>query len=318
MSKTKRNLLKLFTFMMVMCASVLVNTKEVSAAKIEFIDVTTDSMDKGDATIIKYSGKYYLVDTGVAKNYKPNDGEKTALESKLDTLKKNGKYLSGIIITHFHSDHMGALEKIAMKSGVVSKDHTVLYINRAHYNYLKDIKKTGIKNEIDKINGKFKKVVKISANEVYTVVDGSGTNGLFIYGSPLSKSQIKNSDDENNASMTVQLKTKKLKAIVFGDTMYAGLKKLTDKHKDIMIDYDVCKVGHHGLRPDRLYADTVKEIEIYKKIKAEHYIFTTNKDYSKNERYNKCTSIIRPALRRNGKAKLYYYDSKKMKDFPYK
>lgn len=285
MKKTNIKIWKLLTFMMVMCVAVLFNGNEAFAASdsVEFINVAKYGADgKGDATLITFNGKYYLVDTGVSAAY----GEGTPLYNKLNNLANNDKYLSGIIITHCHTDHMGALRKIA-DSKVVKAGKTVLYLNKPHLRA--DVTATGLTNMKAWLNDsnftkKFKSIERIAANTKVEVA-ASGGYGLYIYGSTLSYKEIKTKENENDASMVVQLKSKDLNALILGDLLLGqktggGVRGLINSkygNEIIGINYEVCKVGHHGKRKsDQRVAIECKEF--YNFINSKYYMFTIIKE----------------------------------------
>ena len=60
------------------------------------------NVGEGDAILIKSNGRYVLIDTG--------DGETTNI---VKTLNKHGvKGLDALVLTHWHSDHVGAADEI--------------------------------------------------------------------------------------------------------------------------------------------------------------------------------------------------------------
>ena len=291
MSKMKRNLLKLFMLMMVMCASVLFNAKEASAASkttVEFINVATKANTngkyKGDATLIKYKDKYFLIDTGYGYAFGTSSDP---LTKGLNSLVGNGGYLSGIIITHSHSDHYGALSKIldtsVVKKGSVKNGGTTIYYNDTYVetNLTKALTKARNKG-IATQSVKKGSVCNAYTGNTNTYATARSNNGLYIYGAAMDL--ISNDAyGENQSSMVVQLKADKLKGIFLGDLQIKGMNAMKNKYGDniMAVDYDICKVGHHGLRTENSELSGIdSEVKnFYMKFKAEDYIFTVHKDH---------------------------------------
>lgn len=328
MKKTNKILKTLATFIMVSCAAIFFNAKQVAAASkasVEFVNVATSVNTngdfKGDSILITYKDKYFLVDTGYGYAYgNAND----PLTKKIKSLVANGKYLSGIIITHSHKDHMGALTKIissnAVKKGSVKDNGTTIYYNNTFIN-------SGMKTAIEKANKKGVATQAINKGSIYNAYTGNpnsyntvkNNNGLYVYGAALSLAST-SAFDVNQSSMIVQLKTDNLKAIFLGDLFLNGLKGMEQQYgqKIMGIDYDVCKVGHHGLRAKNLDGNMAEEeIKVkeeareeannyYSRFKAEHYIFTTYKSKAESSEFITWHSVFKGELDKIGKT---YYSS---------
>lgn len=311
MSRKRETLWKVFMLTMMMCCLVLFNSKEVSAASatVEFIDVAyyanTKGGYKGDATLIEYRGKYFLIDTGCGYNY---GSSSDPLTKRLNKLINNGKYLSGIIITHSHTDHYGALSKIldtkAVKAGSVKNGGTTIYYNNTY-----------IESTLNTILNKAKKkniaTQAINKGSIYNAYTGNKNKyetvksnaGLYVYGASMYLVNTK-AYYVNQSSMVVQLKSDNINALLLGDLYLRGLNAMKEQYGDnIMgIDYDVCKIGHHGLRGSNIKESNIysEYNKYYKNFKAEHFVYTTYKSYATSskesaefyERHNYLNSLL--------------------------
>lgn len=318
--KTINKLLsKLLVLTLLVSAVMLFNVEEVAAAaqtSVEFINVATVANagegHKGDAILVRYNYKYFLVDTGHGYAYgQSND----PLTKKINELVANGKYLSGIIITHSHYDHMGALSKIiasnAVKKGSVASNGTTIYYNNTYVN-------GGMKTAIQAANNKGVTTQPVDAFKVYNASTGNKNsyetvkqnNGLYIYGSSVSLTST-DDYDVNQASMVVQLKSEKLNALLLGDLYLRGLRYMQEQYgqKIMGIDYDVCKIGHHGLRSSSHSLNNIANEynEFYSKFKAEHYIFTTYKSRAESADFRENHLYLKGELDKI--AKTYYSSS---------
>lgn len=325
MKKTNKILGGLLTFVIVICVELFFNFKEVSAAtktSVEFINVATKANTnqkyKGDAILIEYKNKYFLVDTGYGFAY---GSSSDPLTKRLNSLVAKGKYLSGIIITHSHKDHYGALSKIlnnkVVRKGSVKNGGTTIYYNNIYVDDELNSALTKAKNKGITIQAVKKgSICNAYTGNTNTYATARENNGLYVYGAAWELRK-KDAYNINQASMVVQLKSDKLKAILLSDLQIRGLNDMKNKYeKNIMsIDYDICKVGHHGLRTMNTSEDGVdSEIDNYYKIfNAEHYIFTTYKSMAESSKYQERHSYLKKKLSKIGKT--YYSSSNDLQVF---
>ena len=102
----KRTILMLTSLLL--CCSVAVGESAVSPAP--EMTLLSINVRKGDAHLLRCGSSAYLIDTGKKKNY----------DDLYRVLKENGiDHLTGVILTHSHSDHTGGLKKL------VSSDITI-------------------------------------------------------------------------------------------------------------------------------------------------------------------------------------------------
>lgn len=295
MLKVKKILCKLLAIIMVVCAIPTIGTQDVAAAgevTAQFIDVTRwencGDIGKGDATLINFKGKYFLVDTGRGFAYgTPGD----PLTENMRALASAGIKLTGIIITHAHDDHVGGLEKIIAYNNqipVLGRKKTSLYYNAAFG--------TSKMNRIS-ANGPFKKCVAVEPGAIWDVTQNDGVavsdyeamtkNGIYVFGSALGKigngtSMSADSSTENMYSMMVQIKTNALKGLILGDLYRDGLVAMKTRYSYIFnIPYRFCTVGHHGLRSKNKFTPTDVYNEyayFYAPLSCSAFVYTSRQD----------------------------------------
>lgn len=316
---------RILVLVLLVNAAMVFYADEVAAAaktSVEFINVATsantDGGHKGDAILVRYNNKYFLVDTGHGYAFGQSSDP---LTKRINQLVANGQYLSGIIISHSHYDHMGALSKLiatnAVKKGSAADSGTTIYYNNTYVN-------GGMKSAIQAANNKGVTTQPVDAFKIYNASTGNKNkyetvkqnNGLYIYGSSVSLAST-DAYDVNQASMVVQLKSEKLNALLLGDLCLRGLRDMEAQYgqKIMGIDYDVCKVGHHGLRSSSSNDSARHTINnmadefnnYYSKFKAEHYIFTTYKSKAESANFRDNHLYLKGELDKI--AKTYYSSS---------
>ena len=319
MRKITNFFVKISVLFILVNAEMIFNVEEVAAAaqtSVEFINVATsantDGSHKGDSVLVKYKNKYFLIDTGHGYAYGQSSDP---LTKKLNALAANGSYLSGIIISHSHYDHMGALSKIiasnVVKKGSVANNGTTIYYNNTYVN-------GGMKTAIEAAKKKGVTTQAVDAFKIYNASTGNKNsyatvkenNGLYVYGASASLTSTE-SYEVNQCSMVVQLKSEKLNALFLGDLYLKGLRQMEAQYgqKIMGIDYDVCKVGHHGLRSTNHTLQNIANEynDYYSKFKAEHYIFTTYKSRAESSEFKVNHLFLKGELDKI--AKTYYSSS---------
>lgn len=248
--------------------------------KVHFINVTNSTYKSGDATLIEYNGKYMLIDGGREATFNQLD---KYLKAKCK--KTNGKIvLDAVVITHNHIDHFGGIKKV-----IKSPDYQV---NSIYYNKIGTIT-PDLKKCIDKVPNK----KMVSTGSIISLENWKKGPSIYIYG-PITdftagKEKIRE-DDVNNSSLIVRVTAPKLNALILGDLKNPGLQTFKTKYKAALDKtassrsvkdnlylnlfknkYDVCKVGHHGIRAGK-QGYTTDEMVIYNNmINADFYIVTT-------------------------------------------
>lgn len=247
----------------------IIEAEAATYTTLHFINVTDNTHTKGDATLIEYNGHYMLIDGGSDDTY-----------SKLDAYLTNRKItkLDAVVITHNHIDHYGGIKKL-----VESGKYTIgtIYLNPLNFgdnnsstNKVNNFVTSGINNKV--IGNK----VNVKAGEKITYkFNVSNSPTITIYGAIKDyKNTTHETTDENNQSMIVRVETenKNFRALLLGDLQIEGLTNFTNSKlyasEIFTANYDVCKIGHHGMRnyPKQSEADIYNS-----KIKAKYYVATS-------------------------------------------
>jgi competence protein ComEC len=178
--------------------------------------VTAVSVGYGDAMIIQLSGQSFLVDTGAKK----------AGDKLLRALAARGvERLSGVFLTHPHSDHIGGLKALAQRYeiGMIYAPAIAL-----------DMGKT------DKLAAD----VGVSLKRLSAVDKVAADSGaVFEVLGPLEL----NGENDNDNSLVLRLSAGGLTWLLTGDMQFAGETSLMRSGADLKAD--VLKVGNHG-NPD--------------------------------------------------------------------
>lgn len=172
---------------------------------------------QGDATLISYKGKNYLVDTGGSR-FENNIAEKYLFP----VLNQNAvKRLDAIFISHFDKDHAGNLEKIIKNYEVDNILFSYLPEDREDLELLKRVGENtnlNILNKNDTLN-----LNKDLALEV------------------LSDNKDINNIESNDKSLVFTVIYKDIKILFTGDIS-------KNVEHNIKRDIDILKVAHHGSR----------------------------------------------------------------------
>lgn len=265
--------------------------------EISFLDACTDAKDgRADATLIQCNGEFVLVDCGVKEAYASL--KKQIIEkyksSKDKSVEDNEKViLKAVVITHNHSDHMGAIKKLlndkeitvqsVVYSNITEKDSSTKEDNEKNLKTIQDAVASAANN-----NTEFhEKVLKSLANpkkyknrslKPYTIDIGDAQVKVY---RPIHKNDYisswqngkKDSAETriNNRSMIVRVVPKEstsreagMTALLLGDLYINGLIAAKNVYGDRVFStknyYKVCKFGHHGFRMNDYWSSKSKKI----------------------------------------------------------
>lgn len=175
------------------------------------------NVGEGDAILIRSNGRYVLIDTG--------DGETTNI---VKTLNKHGvKGLDALILTHWHSDHVGAADEILKEFKVLNLVTAKLPVATDElYKPATEINSIAKENNVSfslAVNGLAINVGDFKLTVLY--YDSSNT-------------------EENNRSIVIMANCRDSKFLLTGDAEEALENEIIDY--GINIDCDVLKIAHHG------------------------------------------------------------------------
>ena len=179
--------------------------------------ITVLDVGQGDCTLIQSNGRFALIDTG--------DGKTTSV-SKL--LKKRGvKGLDAVILSHWHSDHIGGTGEILNSYPVTNA--VIPQINAEN-------------EEIDKTANELIEMCEFYNVSVHTAVTSMVINIGDIELTVLQTNY--DSSDENNRSLIIMAECDGVKFLFTGDGETPAEKELIENN--INFDCDILKVSHHG------------------------------------------------------------------------
>lgn len=183
---------------------------------IKFMDV-----GQGDGAIIYSDGYCAVIDTG----------ESVAADDVLADLRRfNVKQIDMLIISHYHTDHIGAFSEIAEEYPI--KNMIGPKIKSYNINSAKAAKESVLKQ------------------------GGSFYDGIYGLNFMLGEFKITvlgyyDSADENNRSLYVMAEIDNVRFLLTGDGEEVAEDKLLTRTRDL--DCDVLKVGHHGSKGSTSY-----------------------------------------------------------------
>ena len=262
-SKSVERLVVVLFIVLLICSSFpLVTWAKVNELEVIFINVTNDTCDQGDATLLNCNGKYVLIDGGKSGAY--TDKLKKYLTQYCK--KTNGKIvLEAIIASHNHSDHIGGLTKLLNDTNTF----TVKRVIKSSFDPV-----TSFNTACNKANA----VTTLKANSAKYSFTLNGTN-ITVY-PPIADPTV-----ANNRSMITTTKGTR-KYLFTGDLYFSGIKAAKKQYPEVFNikgGYDGCKFAHHGHRSggNGDISPTVKEeVKWYKdNVNAGAYYLSASKRF---------------------------------------
>lgn len=219
---TMKHLLLLLLSLAMLTGAVCASSEPAgeSAVPEDEMNLLSINVRKGDAHLLRCGDAVYLVDTGKKKNY----------DDLYNALKKNGiDRLTGVILTHSHSDHTGGLKQL------IQSDITVVNVYAsAYYAPAKEDKEHPV---LKALKGTGLEPVWLSSGD--TLPFGSGT--LKVLG-PLEA--MKDSDNENSNSLVLLASGGGGTILLTGDMEFPEEASLLNA--GLIPHADVLKIANHG------------------------------------------------------------------------
>ncbi len=216
--------------------------------KIHFIDV-----GRGDATLIESKGEFGLIDAGYDSQ---NETDPEYAYYYIGNI-LNGRKLKFVMLTHWHSDHVGGLYDI-ISEGYVDKN-TKFYFNKPaeltknnsaykklYCDMLVNMRDTiGNDNNMIYVTNK-KDDIKIKIGDMEVLI----LENKFPDGYYSDESKEKKLTDENRNSIGALITYKGKRVLITGDMGEGDEYRIAEKlSKKGISTIDVYKMGHHGATP---------------------------------------------------------------------
>ncbi len=175
---------------------------------------------KGDAHLLRCGESVYLIDTGKKKEF----------DTLYRVLRENGVgRLTGVILTHSHSDHTGGLKKLIQSDIVIENVYMSAYYAAKNgdkeHPVVKALKNTGLQP------------VPLKAGDRLTLDGGE----LLVLG-PLA--EMKAPDEENSNSLVLLARGGGGSILLTGDMEFPEEESLLNA--GLIPRADVIKIGNHG------------------------------------------------------------------------
>lgn len=195
-----------------------VHGEKTEAAEMSLLAI---NVRKADALLLRCGESAYLIDTG----------EKKTADTLLDVLRGEGiTHLSGVILTHTHSDHTGALKALLQSEITVGR----IYAS-AYYVLKKEDGKHPIEKAIKKTDYSLDDVIWLKSGDTIPLDGGK----LTVLG-PLEKDE----DTENCNSLVLLAEGGGGSILLTGDMEFPEESSLLNA--GLIPRADVLKVGNHG------------------------------------------------------------------------
>lgn len=210
--------MKKMILLMVLVFSLLVSAVAAENSGETELSLLAVNVRKADALLLRSGETAYLIDTGTKKS----------AETLLDVLRREGvTRLTGVILTHTHSDHVGGL-KALLDSGIVIEN---IYTSKYYV-----LKKEDGKHPVDKaIKKKDYQVIYLAGGDVLPLDGGK----LTVLG-PVEK----NEEAENCNSLVLLAEGGGGSILLTGDMEFPEEDSLLKA--GILPQADVLKIGNHG------------------------------------------------------------------------
>ena len=227
---------------------------------IKFMDV-----GQGDSALIYSNGYCAVIDMGL-----PN----TSPQIYKDLSQYNIKEIDAVVISHLHSDHIGALEKVA-------SDYTVKNLIMPEILPSSIAAATNSKNLITGYGSSF-------YNAVQGMIFKIGEFDITILGF------LNDKKNENNRSLIMMAEIDAIKFLFTGDAETVAEQYLLEEK--LNLDCDVLKVSHHG-------SNTSSSKKFLNEVTPEYAVISVGQDNMYNHPHNVTLQALEKA-----NAKIYRTD----------
>ena len=142
------------------------------------ISIEAFPANNGDSFLVSYQNNYFLIDTGFKDTYE------NYLKPRFAELKKEGKTLKRLIITHIDEDHIQGAIPFISANGDTSKSY-VIPIDQVWHNSYRHLHRNEEKTEISKEGKQQLTRLTASGNSLESMISarqGSSLAGLLLHG----------------------------------------------------------------------------------------------------------------------------------------
>lgn len=213
-----KKLFVVFLIAMLLCSAAAVG--ETADSEQNAMTLFSINVRKGDAHLLRCGNSVYLIDTGKKKEF----------DTLYRVLKENGiDRLTGVILTHSHSDHTGGLKKLIQSDIIAENVYT-----SAFYAPTKEDKENPV---VKALKGTGTEPVYLKSGDTLPLDGGE----LVVLG-PLE--EMTDSENENSNSLVLLAKGGGGSILLTGDMEFPEEASLLNA--GLIPHADVLKIGNHG------------------------------------------------------------------------
>lgn len=213
-----RKLFAMFLAAILLCSAAAIG--ENGGSEKAVMTLLSINVRKADAHLLRCGSSIYLIDTGRKKEF----------DTLYRVLKENGvDRLTGVILTHSHSDHTGGLKQLMQSDIIVENVYTTAYYAPAKEDKENPVVKALKSTNIEPVYLKSGDTLPLDGGE------------LLVLG-PLA--EMTDSDNENSNSLVLLAKGGGGTILLTGDMEFPEETSLLNA--GLIPHADVLKIGNHG------------------------------------------------------------------------